>query len=101
MAENIPNRAVIDVDEQLLNDITDLIHSKSDVLLNNILADIYPADIALIINNLDDDEALGLFKILPEVTAADVLLELKANDVLLRMVAQVSHALSGRRFFES
>ena len=53
--KNIPNRAVIDVDEQLLNDISDLIHSKSDVLLNNILADIYPADIALIINNLDDE----------------------------------------------
>lgn len=101
MAENIPNRAVIDVDEQLLNDITDLIHSKSDVLLNNILADIYPADIALIINNLDDDEALGLFKILPEVTAADVLLELndhQRDNILEALTAGQISSLVGEMY---
>ena len=101
MAENIPNRAVIDVDEQLLNDITDLIHSKSDVLLNNILADIYPADIALIINNLDDDEALGLFKILPEVIAADVLLELndhQRDNILEALTAGQISSLVGEMY---
>ncbi len=70
------NRAVIDVDAQLLGDISDLIESKSDTLLKNILADIYPADIALIIENLTDEEGLYLFQLLDEETSAEVLLEL-------------------------
>ncbi len=76
MSEKKLHRAVIEVDEQLLNDITDLIESKSDTLLKNILADIYPSDIAEIINNLDDELGLGLFKILDKETAPEVLLEL-------------------------
>jgi magnesium transporter len=76
LSEKKLNRAVIEVDDQLLNDITDLIESKSDTLLKNILADIYPSDIAEIINNLDDELGLGLFKILDEETAPEVLLEL-------------------------
>jgi magnesium transporter len=74
--EKKQHRAVIEVDDQLLNDITDLIQSKSDILLKNIIADIYPSDIALIINNLDDENGLELFKILPEDIAPEVLLEL-------------------------
>lgn len=70
------NRAVIDVDVQLLGDISDLIESKSDTLLKNILADIYPADISLIIENLSDEEGLYLFQLLDEETSAEVLLEL-------------------------
>jgi len=77
--EKKQRRAVIEVDEQLLNDITDLIQSKSDVLLKNIIADIYPSDIALIINNLDDENGLDLFKILPETIAPEVLLELNEH----------------------
>ncbi len=80
MTERIQKRAVIEVDEQLLNDISDLINSKSDVLLKNILADIYPSDTALIINNLDSDDGLELFKILPVTTAAEVLLELNDHE---------------------
>ncbi len=76
MQEKHKHRAVIEVDEELLEDITDLIHSKSGTLLNNILADIYPADIALIIDNLDDEESFELFKILDVENSADVLLEL-------------------------
>lgn len=70
------NRAVIDVDAQLLGDISDLIESKSDTLLKNILADIYPADIALIIENLTEEEGLQLFLLLDEETSAKTLLEL-------------------------
>lgn len=76
MNEKKLHRAVIEIDEQLLTDIKDLIDSKSDTLLKNILADIYPSDIALIINNLDDEEGLELFKILDEETAPEVLTEL-------------------------
>jgi magnesium transporter len=76
LTEKKQNRAVIEVDEQLLNDISDLIESKSFVLLKNILADIYPSDIAQIINYLEDEQGLELFNILDDETAPEVLLEL-------------------------
>lgn len=76
MPDKKQNRAVIDVDVQLLGDISDLIESKSDNLLKNILADIYPADIALIVENLSDDEGAYLFNLLDEENSAEVLLEL-------------------------
>jgi magnesium transporter len=76
MPDKKPNRAVIEVDEQLLSDISDLIENKSETLLTNILADIYPSDIALIINNLEDSQGLELFRILPPETQAEVVLEL-------------------------
>jgi len=76
LTEKKLHRAVIEVDDQLLNDITDLIESKSDILLKNILADIYPSDTAQIINSLDDELGLELFKILDAEIAAEVLLEL-------------------------
>jgi magnesium transporter len=80
MTDKRKNRAVIEVDSQLLGDITDLVRSKSDVLLKNILADIYPSDIALIINNLDTPDGIDLFRILPRDTAADVMLELNDHE---------------------
>lgn len=76
MPEKKQHRAVIEVDQQLLSDISDLIGSKSETLLKNILADIYPADIALIIDNLEEQEGLELFKLLNDETQAEVLLEL-------------------------
>lgn len=76
MQEKRQNRAVIEIDEQLLGDISDLIASKSDTLLKNILADIYPADIALIMDNLTQEEGLYLFQLLDDETSAEVLLEL-------------------------
>ena len=75
MPEKKQNRAVIEVDEQLLSDISDLITSKSDTLLKNILADIYPADIALIIDNLTEEEGVELFTLLDIETQSEVLLE--------------------------
>lgn len=76
MPDKKQHRAVIEVDEQLLSDISDLVESNSDTLLKNILADIYPADIALIIDNLRDEEGLELFKLLDDETQAEAILEL-------------------------
>lgn len=85
MPEKKQNRAVIEIDVQLLSDISDLIQSKSDTLLKNILADIYPADIALIVENLDETEGLELFKLLEHETSSEVLLELSDHhrDIIL------------------
>jgi magnesium transporter len=79
LTEKHKNRAVIEVDEELLNDISDLIQSKSETLLKNILADIYPSDVALIIDNLEDEESFELFRILDHDTSAEVLLELSEH----------------------
>lgn len=76
MAQIKTSKAVIKIDDQLLNDISDLIESKSNTLLTNILSDIYAPDIALIINNLEPPHALELFKLLPVEIAHDVLLEM-------------------------
>ena len=93
------NRAVIDVDAQLLGDISDLIESKSNTLLKNILADIYPADIALIIENLTEEEGLAAFLLLDEETSANTLLELSDHyrDYMLDHLSTVkSLTLSGK-----
>ncbi|MEO8511923.1 MAG: magnesium transporter [Ignavibacteria bacterium] len=79
MSEKKQHRAVIEVDEQLTSDISDLIASSSDTLLRNILADIYPADIALIIDNLRDEEGLKLFNLLDDETQAEILIELNEH----------------------
>lgn len=89
MPDKKQHRAVIEVDEQLLNDIADLIENRSDTLLKNIIADVYPADIAEILNNLEDDQSLYLFKLLEEDTASETLLELNDSkrDLILEALS--------------
>jgi len=89
MPDKKQNRAVIEIDVQLLSDISDLIQSKSVTLLKNILADIYPADIALIIENLEESEGFELFKLLNDETSAEVLLDLSDHhrDLLLERLS--------------
>ncbi len=98
MPDKKQHRAVIEIDKQLLSDISDLVLSKSDTLLRNILADIYPADIALIVNNLDDSEGLDLVQLLDDETAAEVLLELAEHkrDYILEQLSsgEISHIVS-------
>lgn len=99
MEEKQQNRAVIDIDEELLSDISDLINSNSQILLQNILADIYPSDIALIIDNLDDKESFWLFNILDLETAAEVLKELgdhKRDFFLDRLESEKISKIVGR-----
>lgn len=77
MAKENTYKSVLEVDKQLLEDITGLIHEKSDGALRNILADLYDFDIAVIIDNLEeDDDAFHLFSLLEHETASNVLLEL-------------------------
>lgn len=99
MDEKNKNRAVIEIDDELLNDISDLVRSNSEVLLQNILADIYPADIALIIDNLEDEESFRLFRILDDETAAEVLSELvdyKSDIILARLEPEAISKIVGK-----
>ena len=79
MAKETTNKlkSVLEVDKEFLADITGLVQEKSDGLLRNILADLYDFDIAVIIENIDEDnDAFYLFSLLDDETASNVLLEL-------------------------
>ena len=77
MSKENTYKSVLDVDTQLLEDITGLIHDKLDGSLRNILADLYDFDIAVIVDNLEeDDDAFYLFSLLDDETASNVLLEI-------------------------
>lgn len=67
---------LIEVDDELMEDIEDLVRTKSDFLLLNIIQDLYPADVAHILNRLDQDEAEYVFKLLSNDVAGKVLVEL-------------------------
>ncbi len=77
MTQDKKNKSVLEVDDELLEDITELIHERSDAALRNILADLYDFDISVIIDNLkDDDDAFYLFNLLDDETAGEVILEI-------------------------
>lgn len=67
---------LIEVDDELMADILDLIRSKSDYLLKNIINDLYPADIAHIINRLEFDDGKYLFSLLSTEDQGKVIVEL-------------------------
>lgn len=67
---------LIEVDDELTADIIDLIRSKSDFLLKNIINDLYTADIAHIINRLEFDDGKYLFSLLSTEDQGKVIVEL-------------------------
>lgn len=69
-------KELIEVDDELMQDIEELVRSKSDFLILNILQDLYPADVAHIMNRLNTDEAEYVFKLIPNEVASEVILEL-------------------------
>lgn len=77
--EKIFTQNLIEVDDELMDDIRDLIASRSDFLIKNILNDLYPADIAHIINRLEFEEGDYLFSLLSTEDAGKVIVELDDN----------------------
>ncbi len=84
------SRELIEIDNELLDDIGDIIHTRSDFLLLNILQDLNPADIAHIMNRLEDSEAEYLFGLLSVPVASEVILELDEHhrENLLKTIPQ-------------
>ncbi|WP_339655753.1 magnesium transporter [uncultured Maribacter sp.] len=62
--------------EELVTEIEQLIENQNNAGLNAMLADIHYADIAEIINELNDDEATYLIKLLDSDKTSDILTEL-------------------------
>ncbi|MDE7386076.1 MAG: magnesium transporter [Muribaculaceae bacterium] len=65
---------------EYLEHIKDIISSHREDEARELLADMHPADIAELYQELDLDEAEYLYKLLDDETAADVLMELDEDD---------------------
>jgi magnesium transporter len=72
-------RTILQIDNELIENITDLIQENAEKSLLNIFADLHPADIAGIINHIDLDSAKYAFSILDTPTAGEVITELDEN----------------------
>ncbi len=69
-------RDVIQIDKELLENVSHFVEEQESGTILNILADLHPADIAEIINHLDYDDAEYVFHLLDNDTAAEVIVEL-------------------------
>ncbi len=67
---------VLDVDAGLVDDIEALLDSRQQAMVLNLVADLHPADMAILISHLPFDSARKLFAWLPVGQAGDVLPEL-------------------------
>ncbi|MBW7889370.1 MAG: magnesium transporter [Bacteroidetes bacterium] len=75
-SEKIIIQDYLEVDDELLTDIRDLIQTKSDLLIKNILNDLYPPDIAHLMNRLDYEESDYIFSLLSTEEQSQVLVKL-------------------------
>jgi magnesium transporter len=66
----------LELDDELLADIRGLIEEDARISLLNILADLHPADIADLIENVDEQGRRYLFSLLAPPVSSDVLREL-------------------------
>lgn len=67
---------LLEVDNDLVNDIAALLDSGTDGMVSNLVADLYPADLALLLSHLSAEGAERLFHLLPNEKAGQVLAEL-------------------------
>lgn len=84
-------KKTIEVDEELMSDIAELVHDKAAPALLNILTDLHPADIADIIDHLQETEDREyVFNLLDVIPASEVLLELESSirEGLLELLPQ-------------
>ncbi|MDP2208997.1 MAG: magnesium transporter [Bacteroidota bacterium] len=84
-------KKTIEVDEELMSDIAELVHDQAAPALLNILTDLHPADIADIIDHLQETEDREyVFNLLDVTAASEVLLELESSirEGLLELLPQ-------------
>ncbi len=68
---------LLEVDESLVDDIVVLLDSGQRGMVLNLVADLYPADVALLLRHLPFEEAERLFQWIPPAVASDTLTELE------------------------
>ncbi len=74
--ERAEDRSSLELDDELRHDLEELIRSRSDYMVLNIIQDLKPVDIAHIIDSLSDEDSAYLFGMLPNNVASQVLLEI-------------------------
>ncbi|MEZ4702415.1 MAG: magnesium transporter [Rhodothermales bacterium] len=69
----------LEVDDELVDDISALLRADDRGMLNNLIADLHPADLANLISHLAEEDAQLLFDHLPVEVGGDVLAELDSD----------------------
>ncbi len=67
---------VLDVDAEMVDDIETLLEAGQQAMVLNLVADLHPADMAILISHLPFEPAQKLFELLPVEQGGDVLPEL-------------------------
>lgn len=75
--EGPPHSGLLEVDETVVDDIATLLVEGQRGMVLNLVADLYPADVALLIRRLPEAEAGRLFRWLPPELASDTLAEME------------------------
>jgi magnesium transporter len=75
--EGPPHSGLLEVDESVVDDIVALLAEEQRGMVLNLVADLYPADIALLIRRLPDAEAHRLFSWLPPELGSEVAAEME------------------------
>jgi len=75
--------------EEFINEIEQLIFAQEDAQINSLLADVHYADVAEIVNELKEEEATYLIKLLDTIKTSDILTELD-EDVREAILANLS-----------
>ncbi|MEF8795468.1 MAG: magnesium transporter [Salinivenus sp.] len=68
---------LLELDESVVDDIVALLGDGQRGMVLNLVADLYPADVALLLHHLPTTEAKQLFRWLPPEVASDTLVELE------------------------
>jgi magnesium transporter len=68
---------LLELDESVVDDLVALLAEGQRGMVLNLVADLYPADVALLLYHLPSDEAKQLFRWLPPELASDSLAELE------------------------
>ena len=68
---------LLELDESVVDDIVALLADGQRGMVLNLVADLYPADVALLLHHLPTTEAKQLFRWLPPEVASDTLVELE------------------------
>ncbi|MBS4029209.1 MAG: magnesium transporter [Ignavibacteriales bacterium] len=71
--EVLASPTLVEVDDELITEFRELIQLHSVSVLTNLLLDLYPADIAHLINRLNNDEAGYLFNLLDADAGSQVI----------------------------
>ena len=71
--ETLSPPALIEVDEELTQEFSELIRLKSNSVLMNLVHDLYPADIAHLMSRLTNEEAEYLFNLLDAEVGGEVI----------------------------